>query len=101
MRKDFCTASHIKYTCITVILSLSLEERMLVQFELQNAYIINVTGCVEILPTVISIVLIHSKITPILLVCNGTEDDRLSRNMFSNPPLTERIVLFALKIDVS
>ena len=48
----------------------------------------------------ISIVLIYSNITLILIICDGTEDDRFCGNMFSNLTITQNIVLFDLKIAV-
>ena len=48
-REDFHTAPCINYTCITVILTLF---RKRIEFESQNACIINVWGWVEILPRI-------------------------------------------------
>ena len=49
--KDFHTAPYINYTCITVILTL-FQNR--IEFESQSACIINVWGCVEILPKTVT-----------------------------------------------
>ena len=53
---DFRTAPYIDYTCITVILTL-LQKR--IEFESQNACIINVWGCAKILPPNLIIVLLY------------------------------------------
>ena len=45
--KDFRTTPYINYTCITVVLTL-FQNR--IKFESQNACMINVWGCAEILP---------------------------------------------------
>ena len=48
--KDFRTTPYINYLCITVILTLFRKQR---EFESQNACIINVWGCTEILPSIV------------------------------------------------
>ena len=69
-RKDFHTASYINYTCITVILTL-FQKR--IELESQNACIINVRGCVEILPlrnyTLLSSAINHLPPPPPCVVC--------------------------------